>query len=255
MKLNNQKQQPSYLAVNWSNEPRNVHACTTLRMGGVSKGDCSEYNLATHVGDDLQAVNTNRLKLVEDLQLPSEPVWLDQVHSNKVISADVYASSQSIVQADASVSGSKGVVCAVLTADCLPIFFCNQSATEVAVAHAGWRGLHAGIISNTVKAMKSLANEIQVSLGPAIGPEVFEVGEDVFSAFVDKNSMNKSAFVATKKGHYLCNIYQLARIELHSVGIEQITGGDYCTYTENMKFYSYRRQQNTGRMASLIWLT
>lgn len=242
-----------YLPANWVHRPDNVHAVTTFRTGGVSTGDYSEFNLATHVGDEEQAVRDNRVKLADDLQLPSEPAWLDQVHSNKVIRVEEVTVGQSDKQADASVTSMKGLVCAVLTADCLPVFFCDQAGTEVAVAHAGWRGLHAGIISNTVKAMKSPASEILVSLGPAIGPLSFEVGEEVFYAFADKNEANKKAFEATTKGHYLCDIYQLARLELESVGIDKIAGGDCCTYRENHRFYSYRRQQNTGRMASLIW--
>jgi YfiH family protein len=253
----------SYLAASWLDDgfakPHNVQAFTTLINGGASKGGFSEYNLAAHVGDDPKAVEANRLKLVEDLQLPSEPVWLEQVHSNKVVNIDelddVKTRAASVIQADASVSGRKGAVCVVMTADCLPVFFCNQSGSEVAVAHAGWRGLHAGIISNTIKAMFSSPDEILVSLGPAIGPQAFEVGNEVFEAFVTKNSLNSSAFVATTQGHYLCDIYQLAGIELRSLGIEKIAGENYCTYRENQRFYSYRRQQKTGRMASLIWLS
>ncbi len=262
MKLNNLKHPSSYLSLNWpescSARPENVQAYTTLITGGYSTGDYSQYNLAAHVGDDGLAVKANRVKLVEDLSLPSEPVWLEQVHSNKVVCIDELDDSKTTspvaIQADASVSREKGAVCAVLTADCLPVFFCNQNGSEVAVAHAGWRGLHAGIISNTIKAMSSSPDEILVSLGPAIGPQAFEVGDEVFDAFVTKNSLNNSAFVATTKGHYLCNIYQLARIELQALGITKIAGGEHCTYRENQQFYSYRRQRNTGRMASVIWL-
>ena len=252
-----------YLPASWpdsettkqlSVKPANVHAYTTLRSGGFSTAGYSEFNLADHVDDDPQAVVKNRAKLVEDLSLPSEPAWLEQVHSNKVIRADDLSAGQT-VQADASFTSKQAVVCVVMTADCLPVFICNQAGTEVAVAHAGWRGLHAGIITNTVKAMNSAADELLVSLGPAIGAREFEVGEDVLHAFVDKNSANKSAFVATKKGHYLCDIYQLARIELQSLGVKKIAGGDCCTYREEQRFYSYRRQQKTGRMASLIWFT
>jgi len=244
----------SYLPVNWPVKPVNVQAFTTLRSGGVSSGDYSEFNLATHVGDDLLAVKSNRKKMCKDLALPTEPVWLEQVHSNKVFSLDKTNIIQSSIQADASITCEKGVVCAVLTADCLPVFFCNNTGTEVAVAHAGWRGLHAGIISNTVKAMFSSAEDILVSLGPAIGPKTFEVGDEVYRAFVDKNAINQSAFVAVKKGHYLCDIYQLARYELQALGVCQITGGEHCTYSEGDQFYSYRKQQNTGRMANLIWI-
>lgn len=241
----------SYLPASWTHRPANVHAVTTLKQGGVSTGDYSEYNLATHVGDDVLAVEKNRQKLMNDLQLPAQPVWLEQVHSNIIINAGEKAAT---LQADASFSRLPGVVCAVLTADCLPVFFCNSAGTEVAVAHAGWRGLHAGILSKTVAAMHTSNDEIQVSLGPAIGPQAFEVGEEVLQAFVEKNGQNESAFSATRPGHFLCDIYQLARIELAALSVNQVTGGDYCTYDESQRFYSYRRHKNTGRMASLIWM-
>jgi len=251
----------SYLPVNWpdqcSGKLDNVFATTTLVYGGVSKGDYRQYNLATHVGDDPVAVSANRAKLVEDLALPSEPVWLDQVHSNKVFVAGQYNSTATAgmhpVQADASVARASGVVCAVLTADCLPVFFSNREGTEVAVAHAGWRGLHGGILTNTLAAMQTAATDVVLSLGPAIGPQAFEVGKEVFDAFVSKNQKNSVAFIATDKDHYLCDIYQLARIELSAIGVTGISGGEYCTFNDSNRFYSYRRHNNTGRMASLIW--
>ena len=243
----------SYLPAGWPDKPENVSAITTLKKGGFSRGAFSEYNLALHVDDDVEAVKANRSKLIAELNLPAEPVWLEQVHSNNVICADEVKTG-SIPRADASVSRTKGVVCAVMTADCLPVFFCNQAGTEVAVAHAGWRGLHAGILSQTVNTMRASAGDIQVYLGAAIGPQSFEVGEEVFHAFVSKNAVNEAAFVAKDKAHYLCDIYQLARIELQSIAVNHISGGDYCTYDEEQRFYSYRRQQKTGRMASLIWL-
>ena len=245
----------SYLPVSWPDEAQagldNVHAVTTLIKGGVSSGDYAEYNLATHVGDDLTSVEHNRSKLRSDLQLPSEPIWLEQVHSNKVVDA----ASNAVRQADASFTSTKGVVCAVLTADCLPVFFCNLAGTEVAIAHAGWRGLHAGIISKTIQAMNSSADDILVNLGPAIGPQSFEVGSEVLQAFVDNNPENASAFVATTQDHYLCDLYRLACIELQSSGVSRISGGEYSTYRDHQQFYSFRRQANTGRMASLIWLS
>ncbi|MBT8132866.1 MAG: peptidoglycan editing factor PgeF [Gammaproteobacteria bacterium] len=251
----------SYLQVKWpdqcSGKLDNVFAATTLIHGGVSKGDYREFNLATHVGDDPAAVSTNRVKLVEDLALPSEPVWLDQVHSNKVHVAQRGNASADAethpVQADASVTRVRDVVCAVLTADCLPVFFSNLEGTEVAVAHAGWRGLHDGIISNTLAAMDSSVADVVVSLGPAIGPQAFEVGTDVYDAFLSKNQQNSSAFIATDKIHYLCDIYQLARIELSAAGVSGFSGGGFCTFNDSKRFYSYRRHKNTGRMASLIW--
>ncbi len=251
----------SYLPVNWpdqcSGKLDNVFAITTLIYGGVSKGDYQQYNLATHVGDDPVAVSANRAKLVEDLALPSEPVWLDQVHSNKVFVAEQYNATATAemhpVQADASVTRAGGAVCAVLTADCLPVFFSNREGTEVAVAHAGWRGLHGGILSNTLAAMQTAATDVVVSLGPAIGPQAFEVGKEVYDAFVSKNQKNSVAFIATDKDHYLCDIYQLARIELSAIGVIGICGGENCTFNDSDRFYSYRRHNNTGRMASLIW--
>lgn len=253
----------SYLVASWSErKPANVQAITTLRTGGVSRSDFAEYNLALHVGDDPQAVKVNREKLSSALALPAEPVWLDQVHSNMVLNLDrsgdveqpATVGKTTGMQADASVTRHQGVVCAVMTADCLPLFFCNRNGTEIAIAHAGWRGLHAGIISNTVKAMRSPTDEILVSLGPAIGAQAFEVGEEVRQAFTTKSGCNESAFVASRKGHYLCDIYQLARIELQSLAITKIAGGEYCTYQQDQKFYSFRRQQRTGRMVSLIWI-
>ena len=186
----------SYLSVSWpeagTGKPDNVFAVTTLVTGGISKGDYSGYNLATHVGDDPEAVKANRVKLVTDLRLPAEPVWLDQVHSSKVVNADELAVADPAgeitpVRADASISRTKGVVCAVLTADCLPVFFCNRDGTEVAVAHAGWRGLLDGILEQgaeqVLKASHCLAEDILVWFGPAIGPEAFEVGDEVANNF------------------------------------------------------------------------
>ncbi len=252
----------SYLPVKWpeqcADKLHNVFATTTQIYGGVSKGDYLEYNLATHVGDDPVAVSANRAKLVVDLALPSEPVWLEQVHSNKVFLAEKCNTTASAemhpVQADASVTRMDGVICAVLTADCLPVFFSNREGTEVAVAHAGWRGLHSGIIRNTLAAMQSAAADVVVSLGPAIGPRAFEVGEEVYHAFVSKDQKNSSAFTSTDKDYYLCDIYQLARLELSAIGVTDVSGGGYCTFYDAHRFYSYRRQNNTGRMASLIWM-
>lgn len=265
MKLNSQRNL-SYLEAVWPQncpaKPDNVHAYTTLVTGGYSKGDYSTFNLASHVGDDPQAVRSNRAKLVQDLGLPAKPAWLEQVHSNTVCIVDEpadlpvsgAADLMSGIRADASISRSKDVVCAVLTADCLPVFFCNRSGTEVGAAHAGWRGLHAGILTNTVKAMNASPEDILVSLGPAISVKAFEVGEEVYQAFLAKNSKNESAFTKAEKYHYFCDIYKLATFELQSIGVNYIAGGHYCTYSESERFYSYRRQKNTGRIASVIWM-
>jgi YfiH family protein len=262
----------SYLQVNWpgyaagdapartisaGSTAVTVHAVTTLKAGGVSQGSYEQFNLASHVGDDEAAVTSNREKLGADLCLPAEPVWLDQVHGNKVYRIekdDAPRASAAIVKADASSTDRIGIVCAVLTADCLPVFICDRSATQVAVAHAGWRGLHQGIITSTVRSLRAQPDELLASLGPAIGPRAFEVGEEVLIAFTEKDKNNASAFTATGDNHYLCDIYQLARNELFSLGINDVSGGEYCTFSDDEMFYSYRRSKETGRMASLIWL-
>lgn len=248
----------SYLPAEFIDAPSNVKAYTTLITGGFSSGGYGEYNLASHVGDDASSVEKNRSKLIRDLMLPVAPIWLNQVHANNVISLSennkVNSIKNNALHADASVTVGKGVVCAVMTADCLPVFFCNRFGTEVAVAHAGWRGLHTGIISNTLNMMESAVENISVYLGPAIGPKAFEVGEDVRKKFVNKDKMNGAAFVETSKNHYLCDIYALARIELKTAGVRLVSGGDFCTFTDTKRFFSYRRQQKTGRMANLIWL-
>lgn len=246
----------SYLLLDWSDKPLNVQACTTLISGGSSVGDYAAYNLAAHVGDDPLAVKANREKLIKDLGLPGEPFWLNQVHGNEVVIVGDGEMLQHEPSADSSISREKGIVCVVLTADCLPVFFCDRSGEEVAVAHAGWRGLHAGIISNTVNKMQTSAEDLLVSFGPAIGAQAFEVGEDVYRAFVSKDAINTSAFIETNAGLYLCDIYELARLELMALGVEaiQIRSGDYCTYDESNRFYSFRKRNVTGRMANLIWL-
>lgn len=260
--------QGSYLTIDWAIKPVNVRAYTTLISGGFSSGDYAEFNLASHVDDDLTAVKANRKKLSSDLNLPTEPVWLEQVHGDKVIVADEIDSflstgegSRSIPQADASIARKKGTVCVALTADCLPVFFCNQSGSEVAVAHAGWRGLCAGVIHRTIEKMHSPVEEILISFGPAIGEGAFEVGEEVKQAFTKKDQCYNLAFKPVpdieQKRYYLCDIYLLARIELQLLGVDpaRITGSKYCTYSEANRFYSYRRQKQTGRMANLIWRT
>jgi YfiH family protein len=239
-----------------------VHSVTTLRAGGDSTGPYTSFNLAAHVGDEPGTVEANRARLVEDLGLPSKPLWLNQVHGDTVIELPKYLSNGHTLDetpdADASLTRTPGVVCAVMTADCLPVFFTSEAGDEVAVAHAGWRGLHAGVISATLAAMHTRADRIQAFLGPAIGPQAFEVGEEVYQAFHDKSPGNDVAFTpsAERDGsqRFLCDIYQLARLECARLGVRAVSGGGICSYTDNDRFYSYRRQQTTGRMASLIWM-
>jgi len=247
----------AYLYADWPGKPANVHAVTTLRAGGYSTGPYSSFNLAAHVEDDPQAVGANRARLVEDLCLPSKPVWLNQVHGDSVIRLTNAAMNET-PDADASLTQTAGVVCAVMTADCLPVFFASEAGDEVAIAHAGWRGLHGGVISATLAAMDTSAERTLAFLGPAIGPLAFEVGEEVYQAFHDKSPENDVAFTpsADRDGsqHFLCDIYQLARLECASLGVRAVSGGGMCSYTDNERFYSYRRLQTTGRMASLIWM-
>jgi YfiH family protein len=247
----------AYLHADWPGKPANVHAVTTLRAGGYSTGPYTSFNLAAHVEDDPRAVEANRARLAEELRLPSKPVWLNQVHRDTVIRLTHVAMDET-PDADASLTRTPGLVCAVMTADCLPVFFASEAGDEVAVAHAGWRGLHGGVISSTLAAMDTRADRTLAFLGPAIGAQAFEVGEEVYQAFHDKNPQNDVAFTPSgdRDGsrRFLCDIYQLARLECTSLGIKAVSGGGMCTYSENDKFYSYRRQQTTGRMASLIWM-
>ena len=248
-----------WLAPAWP-APPNIHAATTLRTGGVSQCPYSSLNPAAHVSDDPVRVGQNRQIIRTMLALPSEPVWLEQIHSNRAVKAVKTASLQ---QADASYTNESGVVCAVMTADCLPLLVCSMDGTQVAAIHAGWRGLLAGVISNTVNAMQITPNsprckseateDFLVWLGPAIGPDCFEVGAEVRDAFLEKSAEFSSAFKKQGNDKWLADIYQLARIELATLGIATVYGGTHCTVTEHERFYSYRRETQTGRMATLIW--
>ena len=230
--------------------PDNVFAATTLRSGGFSSGHYNSLNPALYVGDDADRVQQNREAIREMLKLPAEPVWLNQVHGCRVVDA---AQVRTLEQADASYSHRPEVVCAVMTADCLPVLICSADGQSVAAVHAGWRGLLNGVIGNTVSAMQSA--ELLVWLGPAIGPEAFEVGGEVRLAFVEQDPDYDQAFYPLDNGKWLADIYQLARINLAEAGIDQVYGGEYCTVAEPEHFYSYRRDKETGRMATLIWRT
>jgi len=228
--------------------PDNVHAATSLRTGGVSTGVYASLNPATHVQDDSGLVLQNRQLIKSMLDLPSEPVWLEQVHSDIAVNA---ATVQGLIKADASYTDQPNTVCVVMTADCLPLLVCDNEGKQVAAIHAGWRGLLAGIIGNTIAAMHKA--DFMVWLGPAIGPTCFEVGAEVRSAYLNKSDEFAGAFKLTAHGKYLADIYQLARIDLHKLGITEVYGGNFCTVTDQEQFYSYRRDQQTGRMATLIW--
>lgn len=237
-----------WLTPDWP-APANVHAATTLRNGGVSCGAYTSLNPAMHVGDEANLVKQNRQTIKEWLGLPGDPVWLEQIHSNRAVPA---VTTESLQQADASYTAESGVVCAVLTADCLPLLVCAADGSWVAAIHAGWRGLLAGVIGNTVSAMQN--SDLLVWLGPAIGPDCFEVGGEVRDAFLQKSAAFSIAFKPQNNGKWLADIYQLARIDLSMMGLNiKVYGGGFCTVTEQERFYSYRRDKQTGRMATLIW--
>lgn len=222
-----------------------MRAYCTTRSGGVSAGPWSSLNLGLRCGDDPSNVTENRTRL--NSVLPAGPQWLRQVHGSSVIQHRGEPGNEP--QADALVSFEPGRVCAVLTADCLPVFFCNRSGDRVGVAHAGWRGLARGILQATVRAMKEKPADLMAWMGPAIGPEAYEVGGDVIAAFPGEYP----AGFRKKGDRWLMDLYALARIKLAEAGIRSVSGGGFCTLTERERFFSYRRDGVSGRMASLIW--
>jgi len=242
----------------WTEAPANIGALSTTRTGGFSHAPYDDstggggLNLGVHVGDDPGAVARNRA-LLRTL-LPAEPAWLSQVHGVNVVDA---ATAKDMPQADACIATQPGVVCVIQTADCLPVLFCDADGRAVGAAHAGWRGLAGGVLENTISRMRAAgATRIQAWLGPAIGPQCFEVGQDVFDAFVGRDPDTARAFVSIigQDGKYVADIYALARLALERAGVGQVSGGGMCTVTDRRRFYSYRRDGVTGRMASLIWL-
>ena len=238
----------SFILPDWP-APPGVRALTTTRKGGVSGAPWHSFNLGAHVGDDSSAVAANRALLSREL--PAEPVWLAQVHGTRCVDAAMVSPD---TQADASFTRQRGVVCAVLSADCLPLLLCDGQATVVGVAHAGWRGLAAGVIEATVAAMGEPGMRLMAWLGPAIGPQAFEVGDEVRELFVARDPQSARAFAAAGSGKWLCDIQRLARRRLNALGVERVSGAGCCTVRDAERFFSYRRAGVTGRMASLIWL-
>jgi len=232
--------------------PANVRACSTTRTGGVSEAPWHSLNLGAHVGDAPAAVAQNRQALATLAALPAMPVWLEQVHGVEVLR--LTREQPASLRADAVYTRQPGAVCAVMTADCLPVLFCSQDGKEVAAAHAGWRGLCAGVLEMTLAAFDSPPQEIMAWLGPAIGPQAFEVGAEVREAFVTRNAADAAAFTAAGEKYY-ADIWQLARQRLQRQGVRQISGGGLCTFSQPEQFFSFRRDGVTGRMASLIWLS
>lgn len=233
--------------------PSHIKAFSTCRHQGYSQAPFDSWNPATHTGDNVQTVRRNRELLTGQLQLPSEPVWLDQVHGTRIINMADSETHSVIMSADGSYTSNPNQVCVVMTADCLPVLITNRLGTEVAAVHAGWRGLCDGVIETAVRQFEVSVDELLVWLGPAIGPKAFEVGAEVREAFICHDVQAESAFKPAGK-NWMADIYLLARQRLHAAGVDKISGGNYCTYTDAERFYSYRRDGQTGRMASLIWI-
>jgi len=228
--------------------PSGVKACVTTRAGGVSLAPFDSLNLGDHVEDSPVAVAENRLRLTRALNC--QPAWLRQVHGIAVAEADPAV----VAEADASWTATPGIACAVLTADCLPALFCDRAGTRVAAAHAGWRGLVGGVLEATLDRLALPPEEVLVWLGPAIGPQAFEVGAEVREAFVSAHGETAAAFRPSHNaGRWMADIYQLARLRLAACGVTAVYGGGFCTVNDP-RFYSYRRASRTGRFASLIWL-
>ena len=238
----------SWIYPDWP-APAQVKTLVTTRAYGISQGVYSGLNLGDHVGDSWVDVAQNRTLLREEL--PNEPRWLKQTHGSTVAYADHL---KELVEADAAVSKRAGNVCAILTADCLPVLFCATDASVVGAAHAGWRSLAAGVLEQTIEVMEHAPGQIMAWLGPAIGPTAFEVGDEVRQVFIADMPQAVAAFKGISPGKWLADIYALARLRLQRSGITQIYGGDLCTYNDAKRFYSYRRDGVTGRMASLIWI-
>jgi purine-nucleoside/S-methyl-5'-thioadenosine phosphorylase / adenosine deaminase len=241
---------PLFITPDWP-APPGVRALCTVRRGGVSTGPLQSLNFGTAVGDSPEALAENRRRLTLAAGLPAEPRWLRQVHGTTVADLDQAALPDA---ADAAVTRAAGVVCAVLTADCLPLLLACSDGSAVAAVHAGWRGLAAGVIEATLARLATPANAIVAWLGPAIGPAHFEVGEDVRATFVAADGGAESCFIANARGRWQCDLYGLARQRLAKQGISAIFGGEHCTFAETERFFSHRRDNGaTGRMATLIW--
>lgn len=247
----------SYIKPNWP-APAHIHAYTSIRcLQGFSQGPYSDFNLAHHVGDDPFSVAKNRAKLREDLRFAQDPLWLDQVHGHTIVCLTETTNSFEVPpRADAIYTQRSNAVCAILTADCLPILITNREGTEIAAVHAGWRGLLDTIIEETLTHLCASHADIFIWLGPGISQTAFEVGSDVKTAFLKKNPAFETAFVLhqTKANKWFADLYHIARIILQEQKINSanIFGGNFCTYTDP-RFYSYRRDSVTGRMATLIW--
>ena len=233
----------------WS-APTRIRAAFTLRSGGVSAAPYDSLNLGTGIGDSPQAVAENRRRIAERLALPSEPVWLEQVHGTSVVEIGRDAS----LVGDASVTRVSGRVCAIRVADCLPVLFAARDGSAVGAAHGGWRGLAGGVLETTIARLGISPRQLIAWMGPAIGPRNFEVGDDVRDAFLARDAGTASAFTANARGRWQCDLYSLARHQLRELGVSAVSGGGWCTFAERDRFFSYRRDGQCGRMAALVWI-
>ena len=240
---------PEWIVPDWA-APAHVRAFVTTRAGGVSQGEFASMNLGYSSGDDPASVGRNRAILHR--ALPGEPPYLRQVHGVEVADLDRPAEGQRT--ADAAVTSRAGVVAGVLTADCMPLLLTDASGSRVAVAHAGWRGMAAGVIERTVGAFRGAASDVLAWMGPTIGPDAFEVGPEVREAFMAADPAAASAFVPGKPGKYMADLYALARQRLRLAGVQAISGGGFCTFHEPERFFSYRRAAKSGRLGTFIWI-
>lgn len=252
---------PAVFTPDWP-APARVRAASTERGGGVSDGPYAAFNLGTHVGDDPDAVAANRRALERSLGLTVEPHWLNQVHGRTVLDLDTQRASSSSAgesgtsppTADGAVTSRSGHACVVMTADCLPVLFCDTAGTRVGLAHAGWRGLAAGVLSATIARMGIEPAGLLAWLGPAIGQGAYEVGPEVRQALVDGDRGADACFEPNEAGRWQADLYGLGRRALEAAGVHAIYGGGFCTFTEAGRFFSHRREAPCGRMATLIWL-
>jgi YfiH family protein len=238
---------PDWIVPDWP-APAGVQALITTRAGGVSTGPFASLNLGVRAGDDPQAVAANRTRL--NALLPQPPHWLRQVHGSLVVEADTLSEEP---EADAAIARRPGTVCAVLVADCIPVLLADRAGGTVGIAHAGWRGLARGVIENTVRTMAGAGRDLIAYLGPGIGPAAFEVGNDVREAFLARDASAAAAFKPHTEGKWLADLFLLARQCLQRAGVHEIHGGALCTYSDARRFFSYRRERTTGRMAAVIW--
>ncbi|MGD9889061.1 MAG: peptidoglycan editing factor PgeF [Halothiobacillaceae bacterium] len=244
------------LRPNWRVHPQ-VCAAQTTRSGGISHAPYAALNLAQHVGDEPAHVLANRQRLREHLALPSEPLWLEQVHGTEVYVINSAKTPAQPPRADAAYTDQPNVVLAIMTADCLPVLFASQDGMEIAAAHAGWRGLAAGVLENTLRHFRAPPSTISAWLGPAISQAAFEVGDEVRATFMQHDPAAHRTFTPSprpenRSGHWQADLYALARLRLRAAGVTHIFGGDLCSFSDP-RFYSYRQETPTGRMASLIW--